>query len=589
MYFISRAINFVFQTRWKFPWYLKKVLKPIVIAEIILQFMYQIPYDQLHAGEENPKGWQRIIGFISVWQLDKDTNLPVIVNVSNLILKCIMYSFILIQQYIFVSREYMTFINVTLSQIRNLSERKAEAMAFLYNNMKIKITIQNQFEKDKMMKKLARVNKQLKKWNQTVFTRTKGVAEESLKPIKKAMEPKEPKKITEVDEHLEEDKDHNVFNANPKLIIRDDPKMKVVHTILTDSEADAAAEAAQLKEENREKEKEYETLTQADLVKRLTDDKLSLPWKLFILGKRHLTNQILLVFNIIKLDGILDSVRNGETKIYTTIEKKLVQDFNTNKYIRDEEKYDTIDDIPEDKRSNLAGKATKAYKLLAAYSHLVAHIILSNSAFVCYLLMIVAMIMNGCIISLVYPVSVFIYALLEEKRPNKKYWQFIVMYTSTVLVIKFVLQTYPLSDWLTRDVDESGREQEHNSVNDYLRTIRLGLEVVVDGRNFVSFFLFEALILLTVTLHIFIQVFGGVWDDREIEKETIHQAAARIANVQKQRRLEKSGKIKNREEEESLDDLLAQKYDAGVRPPDYHRLIRRRAYSVNDCLRMTEV
>jgi hypothetical protein len=67
-----------------------------------------------------------------------------------------MFGFILIQQNIFNSSDYRVFCVQTLSGVRTLSDRKAEAMAFLYNNFKLRTTIQNQFEKDKMMKKLGK-------------------------------------------------------------------------------------------------------------------------------------------------------------------------------------------------------------------------------------------------------------------------------------------------------------------------------------------------------------------------------------------------------------------------------------------------
>jgi hypothetical protein len=167
LYFIARSINFIYQVGWNFEWYLKRVLKPIIIAEITLQFLYQIPISAVHDGEDSATGWQRIIGVRTVWTLNEETPpLPKHINVSFLILKCIMYAFVLFQQNIFRSKEYKYFKSNTLSKIRSLSEKKAEAMAYLYNNFKIRTTIKNQFEKETMMKKLAKVNKQVKKWNQ---------------------------------------------------------------------------------------------------------------------------------------------------------------------------------------------------------------------------------------------------------------------------------------------------------------------------------------------------------------------------------------------------------------------------------------
>lgn len=45
---------------------------------------------------------------------------------------------------------------------------------------------------------------------------------------------------------------------------------------------------------------------------------------------------------------------------------------------------------------------------------------------------------NAGIISLPYPIAVFGWAMLEEKRPGKKFWRFIRIYTEFVLFFKFI-------------------------------------------------------------------------------------------------------------------------------------------------------
>lgn len=50
-----------------------------------------------------------------------------------------------------------------------------------------------------------------------------------------------------------------------------------------------------------------------------------------------------------------------------------------------------------------------------------------------------SMFQNAGIISLIYPISVFGYALLEETRPRREFWIFIRQYTTVVLFFKFVM------------------------------------------------------------------------------------------------------------------------------------------------------
>jgi len=540
----------------------------MVIAEIFLQFLYQIPDTSLHSNELNSKGWQQIIGVMSLWDISKTDYLPISVNVSNLLFKCCMYAFILLQENIYSSKQYRKFITSTLPQIRSMSERKADAMAFLYNNLKIKTTIRNQFEKDTMMRKLAKVNKQLRKWNKTVFknaSKEKGEGKKDKALVKKETNlAKGKNKIKELPEHLEEDK-----LEETKMAITNQPSGEDKFFAIEDKKDQVAKPE----------------LKKADIVKKLISEKLGILWKIWIIGMRYATNQILVVFNHRKLDGILENIRDGETVIYTSIEQCLYEDYKNDLATCKKNNKEESELKPEE-RSDVTKRATKGLKIIVAYMSLFFNILFSNTSFICYLIMIVAHIMNGSIISLFYPVSIFIYALLEERRPNKKYWTIIIYYSAATLVLKFLLQTYPLSDWLTRSKDaQTGELSPDSSFNDVLKTIRLGLQVVTDGRNFFNYFLFEALILLSVTAHMFTQIFGGVWDSREIERESIHQAAARIANIQKQRRMKNAESF---EREDSKEEII-KSLDTEFLPRDYDELRRKRTYSVNDCLRLREI
>ena len=567
LWYLSKAVNFVFQKNWTFPIYLGRILKVVVILELILQFGFQIPYSAIHKNENanGSKSWQKIIGLVNIWTLG-DNKLPIYTDTSNLVLKCFMYAFILVQQNIFSSEEYEEFTMKTLANIRSFSDRKAESMAYIYNNQKLKVTIENQFEKDKMMKKLIMVNKQVKKWNATVLS--KGSEKKKLemeKEIKKSLPPAdeiEREKIHEVEAHLEEEKQ---MDGKVERYRRDDT--------INQLQAEEQIKKAKERDKYMKIEKNREYLRKADLIHDLVNKELGIIWRIWIYLTRNFTNQILLVFSFERLNYIFESVKDGETKVYTDIEEKLYQDYQNDKKLKEERKLETVVDLKED-RSNLTAKATKGLKILIAFYSLLINVILSNSSFFCYLFMVICMIMNGSMLSLVYPISIFIYALLEEKRPGKFYWLLILNYTAVVLVLKFIFQTYPLSEYIAQNFVKESTDNEVippniNSINDYLRSFRVGLENVEDsGRNFMEYFLFEALILLSVTLHILILVFGGVWSQREVEAESIDQAATRISNMQKIQRLKDEGKLAK------SDSVLTENFeikveDNGVYPEDY--------------------
>jgi hypothetical protein len=46
--------------------------------------------------------------------------------------------------------------------------------------------------------------------------------------------------------------------------------------------------------------------------------------------------------------------------------------------------------------------------------------------------------MNAGVISLFYPIMAFGFGLLEEKRPKKSFWNAVRIYTTFLLLIKFI-------------------------------------------------------------------------------------------------------------------------------------------------------
>lgn len=82
---------------------------------------------------------------------------------------------------------------------------------------------------------------------------------------------------------------------------------------------------------------------------------------------------------------------------------------------------------------------TRPYSMLQKLLETMFYIIISNTQSFIYMSMIWSMFMNAGIISLIYPILVFGYALLEETRPRKEFWVFIREYTTFILFLKFVM------------------------------------------------------------------------------------------------------------------------------------------------------
>ena len=52
--------------------------------------------------------------------------------------------------------------------------------------------------------------------------------------------------------------------------------------------------------------------------------------------------------------------------------------------------------------------------------------------------MILSLMMNGGLLFMVYPALVFGIALMEESRPGKTFWYFVVYYTQALLTLQIL-------------------------------------------------------------------------------------------------------------------------------------------------------
>ena len=77
-------------------------------------------------------------------------------------------------------------------------------------------------------------------------------------------------------------------------------------------------------------------------------------------------------------------------------------------------------------------------------------------------------------------------------------------------------------------------------------------------------------------------IIGGVWDEREIEKESIEEAAVRIANIQKTKLLESKGKKLLETSRRMIHNEFKVNPDNDIMLRDHHKRTRKRSNSMND-------
>lgn len=86
--------------------------------------------------------------------------------------------------------------------------------------------------------------------------------------------------------------------------------------------------------------------------------------------------------------------------------------------------------------------------MLVKYVELMIYTVITNTDNFLYFFMMLSMYQNAGLMSIIYPISIFGYALIEENRPSKKYWNFIRVYTICILFLKMIVNLSLLDTFL---------------------------------------------------------------------------------------------------------------------------------------------
>jgi hypothetical protein len=139
---------------------------------------------------------------------------------------------------------------------------------------------------------------------------------------------------------------------------------------------------------------------------------------------------------------------------------------------------------------------------------------ISNARFIAFFLMILAHLMNGALLTMIYPLAVFGYGLMEESRPQKWFWDYVTFYTLGFVFLRFATQ------FLQGPQDDSGNTTESPFLI-WTRDYYIGLEPDKDGIGMVSYILCEIGIVCFANLAKMNQDLLGQHEKDEIDSESI--------------------------------------------------------------------
>lgn len=127
-------------------------------------------------------------------------------------------------------------------------------------------------------------------------------------------------------------------------------------------------------------------------------------------------------------------MEHGKFTIYSKLERRMLSDIRD---IKKKNIFEELNDI-DIKEMRRTQDQLRFSKIVTAYIRLMFEIIATYSDSICYILMIVSMMKNAGLISILYPLVVFGYSLMEEINPRKRIWYILMIYTELLILTKFV-------------------------------------------------------------------------------------------------------------------------------------------------------
>ena len=581
-YYLMKSDCIFLGQEYSYPKAIKRSLRIIVLIDIILQGIYQLPIFQ----DE------------SVFAIDIFASLGFvkIINVKNdeiqselqfeIFGKALIYFLMSIQNLIYNSKTFKLYYLVYLLENKFQTNKTSLVNAFTFNNDRVKIYQKSLAIRQKTVESMntlndliSELNSKLNKMGNKLFSKNKfEVSEKPLdflryNQLKREEEENEIKSNSDNDNldkskvFLEEDdiKDKirsmlydrfitkaylwlHKHSANYKNVDKDAKNDFYIETIkgettiksIIETDINTSLSILDLSgfEKNDMKDIELLIESQFDEKKRkFLEEKREKETK----SKKNINKFKKFGNNLLRLNRFAKMIYGGQYRAGDLLNNNLknkdgidiVELFRiqTEKERAEKEKKEKELQMKKQKLRNIEELfGTKLFKKYLKTSYQIRHIFLylqsfflNNFSWVCYFFMILDHMASASLISLIYPLSIFCFALLEYPRPKKYYWLAILVYTMIIMFIKFIIQLKVVQIFIS--------ENTYYNLIINLYYYRIGFKYFKEtfSRGFIKYICFDALIVFSILINRNLLITEGLWFQREEEIENIYEASERIS------------------------------------------------------------
>ena len=170
IYYLYKSHCFLKGRRWTLLHGINYFMKPYLFLDIILQFVFQIPFDFYIKNNEKLKDFNNILGLakISDYSSSSSTGLMIKDAFIMAFLKILTYFLFLIQENLYLSFEFKKFILKYHYKYMQKAYIKGKLHSFLFNNYRVKLMNDRFIERSNIKKELFTIHSTVTNWNSSL-------------------------------------------------------------------------------------------------------------------------------------------------------------------------------------------------------------------------------------------------------------------------------------------------------------------------------------------------------------------------------------------------------------------------------------
>ena len=547
LYFLITSSRMYLGKKYYYLRAIKKVLRVIIIIEIGIEILYQMPaFSQDYEEKTITDKIFDIIGLTKIIDYGKGDTInyyeddDIDVDISQMLFvfcKAFIYFFMGIQILIFSSQNFQEHYLVYIVTRKKEIKRRSLIKAFRFNNKRIKLmnsSIKVREEMPLIMKKLKRI---LESWNNKLSSFESKSSEINLISNKI---------------NLEKEEDERFFkNTKKEIKIYEENKVKkyikklILKKSLVPLEIWFYKFSIDYSKINPNEKDIFERdVIQGDIkgktfIEKFVDVKVDN----LKLGNFNEQEMIELKKFFVNTEEQLKKLEEQKENKLKEKEDKIILDFNESEIVN-QEPY--IIDLTQPKfveiENLLKGELFQRYlKVSYLIKTLLADLLVYFSKkfrFICFYLMILNHFLNASLISMIYPLSIFCYAIFEYPRPSKSYWNFCFIYSIIILTLKYMIQLefFVYIFGYKNNGNEDGDDNKISVYKEFMKNLeyyKIGLKYINStySTEFFNYIFPDTIIIVFLLINNLLLIIDGLWDKREQEIENIYYALDRVTKT----------------------------------------------------------